>query len=264
MAFHFHAPVFGEALPGLPKMGGSLPGVLVTDNRWVNGRQRALSVYTAVEADEGAAKLPPNPEAVAAVIKAFGKARQTSRVVLLGPDGKLVLPAPPAGAESVKAIVNDYRARMKEVVELAGLPHRLPPPTESRAQNLGVTAGPRKPALESAFKPMGYSCRGGTGEFHLTRRTSGNLTVELYLDVGTWSHEVSAIFLVHGAGFRASLVIPVTQSETFYGQYPIGDSAQWQKIVDNLTAMVRELDRSFVPEIEKAAGPSPEWYQPSR
>jgi hypothetical protein len=27
-------------------------------------------------------------------------------------------------------------------------------------------------------------------------------------------------------------------------------------------AMVRELDRSFVPEIEQAAAPSPEWFQP--
>ena len=46
------------------------------------------------------------------------------------------------------------------------------------------------------------------------------------------------------------------------GQHPIGDAAQWQKIVENLAAMVRELDRSFVPEIEQAAGPSPAWYQP--
>ncbi|MGD1096083.1 MAG: hypothetical protein ABSB35_29325 [Bryobacteraceae bacterium] len=48
-----------------------------------------------------------------------------------------------------------------------------------------------------------------------------------------------------------------------YGQYPMGDAAQWQRIVENLAAMVRELDRGFVPEIEKAAGPSPAWYQPT-
>jgi hypothetical protein len=45
-------------------------------------------------------------------------------------------------------------------------------------------------------------------------------------------------------------------------QYPIGDAARWQKIVENLGAMVRELDRSLIPEIEAAIGPSPEWYQP--
>ena len=108
---------------------------------------------------------------------------------------------------------------------------------------------------------MGYSCRGGSGEFHLTRRTSGNLTIELYLDVGTWSHNVTAIFLIQAAGLRASLRIPVSPQDG--GQYPIGDAAQWQKIVENLAAMVRELDHSLVPEIEQAAGPSPAWYQPT-
>jgi hypothetical protein len=29
-----------------------------------------------------------------------------------------------------------------------------------------------------------------------------------------------------------------------------------------MAALVGELDRSFVREIEEAAGPSPEWYRP--
>jgi hypothetical protein len=45
-------------------------------------------------------------------------------------------------------------------------------------------------------------------------------------------------------------------------QYPIGDAEQWQKIVENLGALVAELERAFVPEVEAAAGPSPEWYHP--
>lgn len=260
---HFHAPAFGERLIGLPKFGHSLPGVMVTDNRWVSGRHRALSVYTVVEADEGDKKLPPNPQTVDAVIKALGKVRRTEQIHVLAPDGRTVVGAiPPANVEAVKAVVADYRARMKEVVDLAELPHNLPPAAEIRLQNAGVVAGPRKPALETAFKPMGYSCRGGSGEFHLIRRTSGNLTVKLYLDVGTWSRAVSAIFMVQGAGFKASFTIPVTPLDG-PGQYPIGDAAQWQKIVENLAAMVRELDRGFVPEIEQAAGPSPAWYQPT-
>ena len=263
VSMHFHASAFGERLIGLPKVGHSLPGVMVTDNWWVTGRQRALSVYTVVEADERDKRPPPNPEPVDAVIKACGKVRRTEQVPILAPGGGTVPSIPPANAQTVKAIVADYRVRLKEVVERAGLPHDLPPASEIRLQNLGVMAGPRKPALETAFKPMGYRCRGGSGEFHLTRRTSGNLTIELYLDVGTWSHEVSAIFLVQGAGFKASLAIPVAPQNAFQGQYPIGDAAQWQKIVGNLAAMVRELDRSFVPEIEQAAGPSPGWYQPA-
>ena len=264
VAMHFHASEFGERSIGLPAMvhlGHSMPGVLLTDNAWINGRQRALSAYVVVEVNEADKKLPPNPASVDAVIKACGKAKRTVQVALFAPDGKLEVSIPPANQEAVKSIVADYRARMKEVVALAELPHSLPPAADIRAENAGVTAGPRKLALVAAFEPMGYGCIGGTGVFHLTRRTEGNLTVELYLDVGTWSHSVTAIFHVRGAGFKAPLGIPVTPDD--YGQYPIGDTAQWQRIVENLAAMVRELDRTFVPAIEQAAGPSPTWYEPS-
>jgi len=262
VGLHFHAPPFGERLIGLPKIGHSFPGVMLTDNWWVTGRQRALSVYTVVEAGENTKKLPPNPEPVDAVIKACGKAKKTEQVPILAPGGGLVTSIPPANLEAVNLVNADYRARLNELVERAALPHNLPPASEMRSENAEVQSGPRKPALEAAFKPMGYDCRGGSGEFHLTRRTAGNLTVEIYLDVGTWSREVSAMSMVHGAGFRASLAIPVTPQDVPPRQYPIGDAAQWQKIVENLAAMVRELDRSFVPAIEQAAGPSPAWYQP--
>ena len=262
-ALHFHTPVFGEALRGLPKFGHSLPGVLVIDNWWVKGRQRSLSAYTVIEVDEGANKLPSLPAPVAAVIKACGKVSQTQQMAIAGPSGRVEPSIAEENLETVNAIVASYRARMGAIIERAALPHDLPAAAEIRNENSGVAAGPRKPALEAAFKPLGYTCRGGSGEFHLTRRTSGNLTVELYLDVGSWSREVSASFLVQGAGFRASVPVAVAPKNASGGQYPIGDAEQWQKIVANLAAMVRELDRSFVPEIEQAAGPSPAWYQPT-
>ena len=262
VVIHFHAPAFGERLIGLPKFGHSLPGVMVTDNRRVSGRHRALAIYTVAEAEAGDKKLPPNPAPVDAVIKACGKVKRREQVPIRAPNGGLVGSVPPANVEAVNTIAADYRARLKEVVERACLPHDLPAAVEIRDQNVGVVAGPRKPALETVFKPMGYDCRGGSGEFHLTRRTAANLTVELYLDVGTWSHTVSAIFMIRGAGFRASVGIPVTPRDVAGGQYPIGDAAQWKKIVENLAAMVLELDRSLVPDIEQAAGPSPAWYEP--
>src|ERR1035438_260165 len=147
---------FGEALRGLPTLGHALPGVMVTEQ--LVG-QRASGC------------------ALAAVIKACGKVKRTQQVPLLVPGGSVVPSVPRANVEAVKAIVADYRARIKEVVERAGLPHNLPPASEIRLQNLGVVAGPRKPALETAFKPMGYGCQGGSGVYHLPRRTSGNLTV---------------------------------------------------------------------------------------
>jgi hypothetical protein len=42
------------------------------------------------------------------------------------------------------------------------------------------------------------------------------------------------------------------------GQHPIGDTNQWQQIVDNLAPIVADLDRSFVPAIEAVSAPSPE------
>jgi hypothetical protein len=129
--------------------------VLVIDNRSVKGRQRFLSVYTVVEADEGDKNLPSNPEPVDAVIKACGKVRRTETVPIRAPGGGIVGSIAPANLEAVDAIVADYRARIKEVVERAGLPHNLPPASETRLQDLGATAGPRRPALETAFKPMG-------------------------------------------------------------------------------------------------------------
>jgi hypothetical protein len=159
--------------------------------------------------------------------------------------------------EAVNAIKTDYRARIGELVAAADVPHRLPPAAD--AWYAGVLAGPRKPALVAAFNPMGYSCSGGSGEFHLTRRTEQNLTVELYLDVGTWSHSVLASYLIKGSGFQASVGVPVAPEA--FGQYPIGDAEQWHRIVANLVATVREPERSFVPAVEQAAGSSPAWYE---
>jgi hypothetical protein len=86
--------------------------------------------------------------------------------------------------------------------------------------------------------------------------------VELGLDVGTWSHLVLAVFRVLGVGFKASLMLPVSPRAVVGAQYPIGDAEQWSKIVENLAALVKELDRSFVPDVERAAGPSPAWFKP--
>lgn len=86
--------------------------------------------------------------------------------------------------------------------------------------------------------------------------------MELALDVGTWSHLVLAMFRMLGVEFKATLLLPVTERAVVGGQYPIGDAERWAKIAENLAALVRELGRTFVPDIERAAGPSPEWYRP--
>jgi hypothetical protein len=275
IALHLYSPEFGE----LPKMTVLVPmmaGVMITDSWWVNGRNRSLSASTVAEVEPGAKKLPAPTGPIATVMAACGKAKKTIQAPLPEnagpgpvpgvrlPSGMLVPSAKPELVVAVKAIAVKYRDRMPEMVKEAGLAHDLPDTAEMFKLKLagGVNAGPKKPALETVFEPMGYSVRGGNAGFSLRRRTAANLTLELDLDCGTWSHNLLAMFKVYGLGFKATLALPPTAKAPAGAQYPIGDAAQWQKLVENLGALVAELERTLVPEIEAATGPSPEWYQP--
>ncbi len=274
IALHFYSPEFGELVPTQTPSAGMMTGVLVTDSWWVNGRNRSLSACTVVEADTGSKKLPPHPPAVATVLAACGKARKTMQAPLAEnvtgpvpavrlPSGTAIASADPAVALAVHEVVLDYRKRLPEIVGLAAMPHDLPAPAEAIAQmRPEITSGPKKPALERVFKPMGYTCRGEAGDFVLRRRTASNLTLELHVGIGSWGKTVLAMFRVWGLGFKALLSIPPTEKAIVHGQHPVGDADQWQKIAENLGALVAELERTFVPAIEAAAGPSPEWYRP--
>jgi hypothetical protein len=163
----------------------------------------------------------------------------------------------------VHQVVLRYREQMPQIVSRAGLPHDLAAPPEAHQQfGLEINSGPKKPALERVFKPMGYACRGESGDFVLRRRTASNLTVELGISISSWGKSVSASYRVWGLGFKALLSPPPAPRAVAHAQYPVGDAEHWQKIAENLGALVAELDRTFVPEIEAVAGPSPAWYQP--
>lgn len=267
-SFPFHGVAVRFSIPSMPQKV-DLPalrrrmsaGVEVMDSWWVNGRNRSVMALTIVEAEAAAKKLPPLPDSVAGIFAACGKVKETTPVALpLGPAPER------APAERIKALQSDYQARMPEILAQARLPHDLPPASEARDQTGHQRAGAKKPELVRAFTPLGYDCRGGSGTFSLRRRSGGNLGVELYLDVGTWSNDVSALFFVQGlsdgAAFKATLPLPVAP-RAGGGQYPMGGPEQWRRIVENLAALVAELDRSFAPAVEAISGPSPEWYNPT-
>ena len=263
IAIHFRSPAFGVSLPAGP-FGNRDPGVIVSDSWWVNGRSRSVSAISSVEADSSAKKLPPHPPAVAAVLEACGKVQKTVQLPLTESPTGGVQPAmaSPDVVRKVQEVVHDYRSRMAEVIERAGLPHDLPPTLEAlKVVSIGERSGPKKPALVAAFTPMGYDCRGDSGTFTLRRRTPSNLTVEINLDVGSWSNSLTAFYIVTGFGFRTTLSLPAARRAST-GQDSIGGPDRWQQIVENLAALVTELDRTLVPAIEEAAGPSPEWYRP--
>ena len=278
LAIHFYVPEFGEGVPTATLAPQMMSGVLIGDSWWVNARQRSLTACRMADVELGAKKIPEPSGALATVFAACGKAKKTVQAPLPGtvgsgpmpgvrlPTGALIPSDNPELVAKVKAISVKYREAMPEIITRAGLPHDLPDHAEMMQLSKGVTAGPKKPALERVFKPMGYSVAGGTGSasgsFHLRRRTTANSTLEVSLDVGTWFPAVTAIFMVYGLGFKATLMLPPTQKAAVGGQYMIGDAANWEKIVENLGALVAELERTFVAEVEAVTGPSPEWYQP--
>jgi hypothetical protein len=302
LTLHFSAPGFsdGPELAAAPDartlstlmragvdIGAGHPtsaGISAQDSWWVNGRQRSLSALRVVDADQAAKKLPAPPANVASVLAACGKARKTIQLPLvIGPPGAqpervdhLGVGASETG-EAMRAVVHAYRAKMTELLET--LPHDLPQEDQATRNpeltGAGLPAtGPKKPDLVRAFAPLGYDCRGESGTFTLQRRTPGNLTVRLLIDVGTWNSAVMAsmqvIGLMDAKGFKAALSLPVSRRAArrmvrgveLAGQFPIGSPDRWRRIVDNLAALVAALDRSFVPEIEALSGPSPEWFRP--
>ncbi len=212
IGIQFPLPAFsdGTEIPATMVHQLPPPGISVSDRWWVSGRLRSVSALMIVDADSAAKKLPPLPDPIAAVLAACGKVKKTgSGSARRAPAQQR--PTIDTAAPEIASVDPCRGARLSsriaEIVESANLPHDLPPNQE--AFTAGVTAGPKKPELVRAFTPMGYDCRGESGTFTLRRRTPGNLTVELMLDVGTWSNMALAIFrvlgLVNGAGFKATL-----------------------------------------------------------
>ncbi|NEU96694.1 hypothetical protein [Bradyrhizobium uaiense] len=279
-----------QTLRGLMRAGVDIgaghptsPGIGVHDKWWVNGRQRSLAALRIVEADPEAKKLPAPPAEIAALLAACGKVRKTVQVPMVTAPAAAVAAAGPAGGlppemdQAIRTVVRACRAGMSELLNT--LPHDLPHQVESAAATApdgSPGTGPKKPDLVRAFAPLGYDCRGESGSFRLQRRTAGNLTVRLQVDVGSWNSSVAAflqvIGMVNGHGFKATLPLHASRHAVrgevrgveLPSQFPIGSAERWAQIVDNLATLVAALDRSFVPEIEAITGPSPEWFRPEQ
>jgi hypothetical protein len=43
--------------------------------------------------------------------------------------------------------------------------------------------------------------------------------------------------------------------------YDIGNDASWQQVVENVAVLVDHLERTFVPEVERQLGRTPDWYE---
>jgi hypothetical protein len=243
-------------------------GIVIGDSWWINGRSRSLSAFYAVDGDPSSKKLPDPPPAIAAVIAGLGKPKRSAQFVAppvaatAATTAVFSEPPVPQAFTEIRAIITKYRSGMSALVERIGLPHDLPPASEALRTSRGAR-GPLKPALVDAFTPRGYDCRGGSGIFTLRRRTAKNHIVDVELDVGTWSRSVTFMFHVRTPGINATLTPPVTARDPSR-QYPIGDTGNWQQIVANIAAIVDELERTFLADVEAVVDPAPAWFEPGR
>jgi hypothetical protein len=268
LPFHAVHVVFAHAGFGtivLPMGISPHAGVTIGDSWWVNGRMRSMTAFYSVEGAAASKTLPDPPPPIAAVLGGLGKTKSKAHFVApepAAPDAPADAASIPREARAIREVIQKYRKDMPATLERIGLPHDLPPASEARRASLGAS-GPLKPALVDAFAARGYDCRGGSGMFTLRRRTAANHIVDIELDVGTWSRSVTFMFSVRGPRFNATLIPPVTRRDAS-PQYPIGNTANWERIVANIATIVEELDRTFVPEIEGVADPAPAWFDPGR
>jgi hypothetical protein len=84
----------------------------------------------------------------------------------------------------------------------------------------------------------------------LNKQTPSGNTLEVSIDVGTWSHMCTVILYVNGFGARASLPVPVNRADVGIPQYPIRSQEQFRQLMENAAAAVRFLEGTFVPEVE--------------
>jgi len=254
----FRTPAFGKDVSLRPGMT-SAPGVFIGDSWWVNHRNRSLTAMATTDDDLASTKPSRGPELAASIVAACGKLKPTRRLDVLYADmdpaaAQEAVAGKTRVAAAVKAVQADYKNRLAEIAALANLPHDLPPATRARSETpYGVTTGPKKPAIVKAFVPLGYAVTYQSGTFTLSRPRPNGVTVDVSIDVGTWSRKLTAMQIVRGPGFGAVLSLPVTRDAQDFAAYPLGDAQRWQQLVENLAAIVAELDRTFVPAVETAA-----------
>ena len=212
LSIHFQAPAFGAALSVVPTIGPSAPGVTVGDSWWSTGAC-GLSRRSPASTPIPAARKCPR---CLSAWRRCSPHAERPKAPCRSRSARAPRPRHLAGSP---AVARDRTRRQHRRPRLSisarrrhrsrGTPHDLPPAMEALTTiGLGETAGPKKPVLLRAFKPMGYDCRGGSGTFTLRRRTAGNLTVAIDVDVGTWSRSLTAGFSVTGLGFTARLPLP--------------------------------------------------------
>lgn len=269
-----HVSAFGPAGLAIPHVesagiesllqsgGPAQVGLTMRDAALPSGRRRALELVLLLEIADGAK--PVDPPELADLLAALGKASgrkvcavepmATAEAAPPVPSTFARVAAPPA--DEIAEIEARYRREIAALVNDVA-PNRLAPPNQA----VRHAQGELKPTLVAMFKSRGYSCKKSSGEFLLRKRTPAGHGLAVSLDVGTWSRSLSARLRVELPGRTISVRLP-PGPDIDAMQYPIGDTAQWQTIVENLAAVIDRLEATFVAEVGAVASPAPAWFTP--
>ena len=183
-----------------------------------------------------------------------GKTIGVERAPLLSRLGDL-----PRTSDGAAEVHNRFRGAIGEFLAGLALPHELPAEIMTQPH---APVGEVRAALVRAFKPDGWkkAAGRGAGMHRLWKGTPHGRRLVMDFDTGSWLRQVTGFikFPTEAGVFR--LVLPADR--TMRGQYLAPNPGVFRAIVENLTVVVRELERSWVVQIEDALGPVPEGYQP--
>ncbi len=169
---------------------------------------------------------------------------------------------PPPGEEAVPASEKEAAADFcpalaafadqRDLAQAVSFPHDLP--------DVSASAPAHPPGYRSTVRDV-FEARG----FHylsnastssvvgIGKRLTDSSSLQLSLDVGTWSVSASAILFVSIEDRYAAFRLPPSLRAAQRGQYPMIDEAQWRMLLENHAASVELIEQHVLECAEQRA-----------
>lgn len=264
---HWSSQAAPPTLPTGPHVGAvvealySTPSITVNSDWWISKRQYSMRAVVSTPTHLEGPTLPPPPPNVSAALAELGSVRQEELVPTLEPaEQEQIDRADPLASK----IMAGYDASTDEIASTLPFPHLLPHPLNTFSLTDYEACGTLKTSLIQAYRVLGYhyeSRDSGQGVFILRKRTALHHSLEVHVDVGSYSKHASFLLCLDGPGWRARALVPVNCHAAHSLGYPIVNAGIWRRIVENSVVAVRYLESSFVSEIEALYPAAPAWYR---
>ncbi|MBT9558145.1 MAG: hypothetical protein IV100_19085 [Myxococcales bacterium] len=253
--FSVREPAWNQDNVSAPPLCGDDPAPMVI----VIYDYKKVSVFAFVEAvaDADTKELPP-PAAVMDLLRPIGVLNVLGHDVNNGPTDYDRIRATSGAAFNLPVLQRDSLLALAQ-----DLPHALPEaPVGGTLQAL---TSPHAVALKAATKSLGYTPHKGSssvGKTLLSKYTARGNRLVLDVDFGTMSRRVHAHLRIFGVDWRRSLTLHFTGRDLDNHAYPIVSDAEFQRVVDNIAALLPRVEATVLPELEALYPPTPAWWHP--